>query len=40
MREKACFAPPRLQYYFNSLLQLKDEMVQLGKRLQPADSDG
>lgn len=24
-----------VQYYFNALLQLKDEMSQLGERLQP-----
>lgn len=29
------FLPPALQYYFNALLHLKDEMSQLGEPLQP-----
>ena len=31
---------PCLQYYFNALLQLKDEMSQLAERLQPDSGSG
>ena len=31
---------PLPQYFFNTLLQLKDEMGQLGERLQPAGQGG